>query len=392
MRTFLKFSLLFYIGHIFTFVQIITIANVFELDTFKQYIVCVAAFAFIHIFVHNLPEKVGLRFLVDKANSLKQFLKNLEAQALTVGLISFLLTSFILSILYKIEFKMIMYGGCYTLSTALVSLYLSNARLTDQYKSAILNLVILYFPAMVLCLLAILKIISADLFVVLKILWSLGFIFFAFVTLFIRVFRFKWTDWSQEYFEAKNIYILIAALLAWATNMLFVTINEEFLSDLDFKNFTIAHRFAGIIALSLGVFVAYFQKNVIETDDRDSKRSLFIKFINLSIFISLLVSIFYFNFYQFMDVDLLVLCFCLVSLSFVLGSYSGYFINPMFLKKFDYHFFSLTVLILLFLFYFLAKELVILFGPVGSGLNLLLYNILLITILHFRLFYREKLV
>ena len=143
----------------------------------------------------------------------------------------------------------------------------------------------------------------------------------------------KWTDWSQEYFEAKNIYILIAALLAWATNMLFVTINEEFLSDLDFKNFTIAHRFAGIIALSLGVFVAYFQKNIIETDDRNSKRILFIRFINLSIFTSLSVSIFYFNFYKFMDVDLLVLCFCLVSLSFVLGSYSGYFINPMFLKN-----------------------------------------------------------
>ena len=84
----------------------------------------------------------------------------------------------------------------------------------------------------------------------------------------------KWTDWSQEYFEAKNIYILIAALLAWATNMLFVTINEEFLSDLDFKNFTIAHRFAGIIALS-GCVCCVFQKNIIETDDRTAKEFIY---------------------------------------------------------------------------------------------------------------------
>ena len=385
MLNFLKFSSLFYVFPTFAFFQLLTFANVLSVEFFQDYVVCTTYFAFLHIVSNNLPEKIALKELADQNNNYEVFLEKLEQQCCMVGMFCCAVLGLFLGIFLKINIYLLMYSALISLSTSLVGFSLSKGRLDNKYRRCIIDVFALFFPAMILCTLAYFGYLSASNFLKISVLILLLFSIYFVSTRFKSFAHFRKLEKISFYNKKESLIITSTVLMGWITMILILYLNQKFLDPLEFKDFSVAQRFAAIIGLGLSVFVAFFQKNTISNYDTAFTQRLMCVFLISTLFLSAMVFWFYNFSYVAFNVEPLMLCFVLLAINVGVGSFTGYFINPLFLRNFDYKFYTILILTLSIPLFLMGNIIILKYGATGSALLLVGYQLTLMTVLLIRM-------
>lgn len=385
MPQFVKFSLLYYISHSFTFLQIIIFANKLPTEIFKEYIVCITGFAFIHICVQNVPEKIILKYYAHAPDNIIQFSSGIAALSFLLGSLMGIVGAIILLKLYDFHIEIVTFCILFVLTAAYANLSLVIARLNQKYSEAIKNLLFVFCPATVFCLCLLTDIFTLNVYWIVSIIWSL--VYSASALYSFRKFNFGYNciPLINQNFPLENLYMIISSFINWSIVFLFVAVNEKVLDSNSFKDFSIAQRFANVVGLGLGGFVTFFQKNTLDDNHKENRKMVFLRFLMAAAITSLAGSLAYYQFFAYMKTDFEPISFMIISVSLMVGSYIGYEINPLILKYNQYRFYVFLQITLLILFWLFSSSIVMNLEIIGASLNLMLYQVITLLILDYRM-------
>jgi hypothetical protein len=386
MKGFLKYSCLFYFYPIYSLFQLFVISNNFSDNLFTEFIVSSTCLALVIIVGHGIPEKLALRALVDHSKNLTDYLYKIAQASFLLSLIFSLIIYLSLRTIYKYNDLILLFTLNYGINIAYISLSLSISRISEKYSHTILIFILFFSPALLINLLFLISKISQDQYLLLLIITSFCLNLYASINL--RAYY----NFDLKILLFKGIYIIpliISAGLGWAITFALVLLTENGLSNDSFKDFAVALRFSNILGLALSLFVSYFQKNIITSTNNSNNINIFYLFILSYFTISAFIVFLYGNYHHLFDVEKDLNLLIILTINIAIGTFIGYFINPLMLKKLDYSFYCWIMGLTLVLLILIGPWIIDVAGSYGVAYNYIGVQALLLILLSIRLFVKK---